>query len=319
MAIARFRSFIGIAKETVPGTPVASTDFIPITADPKSSDKLTLIDDKSWRGSSVDTYEKVAAQKTGSMSLDGNVNCATIGYQLQSVLPDLVTTGASAPYTHVFAAKNTGDGQPKIYTLCDFDGDVTRAFCAAQEESLSLKFAANGLLTYQSKWDSWGSQSITTPTPSYSATPPVAAYTGVVKVGGTPVLNVIDSQIDIKRKVEFIETVNGSQNPYGLFSGAINVTGKFTAVLLASDPMLAAYLANTAQVLDFKFTQGTASIELQMSKVVYDKADVTRGKDFVELSVSFEAVGNVTDVGATAGYSPVKVTLINAVPSATYA
>jgi hypothetical protein len=252
------------------------------------------------------------------MSLDGNVNCATIGYQLQSVLPDLVTTG-TGPYVHTFAAKNTGDGQPKIYTLCDFDGDVTRAFCAAQEESLSLKFAANGLLTYQSKWDSWGSQSITTPTPSYSATPPVAAYTGVLKVGGTPILNVVDSQIDIKRKVEFIETVNGSQNPYGLFSGAINVTGKFTAVLLASDPMLAAYLANTSQILDFKFTQGSASIELIMSKVVYDKADVTRGKDFVELSVSFEAVGNVTDVGATAGYSPCKVILTNSVTTGTYA
>lgn len=420
-AIARFRSFVGVAKETTEGTAVPATDFIPITADPKSSDKLQLIDDKSFRGSSVDVYGKVAGMKTGGMDLSGNTNLHSIGYLIQSILPDLTVTASTAPtglatgtagtggtfaagtyfwkvtavsasgaestgsnevsatltanqtqpltwttvsgaqsynvyrgtaagaenvlvgnsvtaaftdtgtagtaktppaanpYTTTFAALNSGAGQPKAYTFTDFDGDTARAFAGAHLDSLALKFKADGLLEYSGKVMSWGSVNLTVPTPSYSTLAPVAAYTGVIKVGGVQITNVQDCQLDFKRKCEYLETVQGTQNPYQVFSGPIAVTGKVTAVLLATDPMLAAYLANTTQNVSIAFGQGSFSLGVQMSSVVYSKADVQRGKDYVELALEFEAIGNTTDVGASLGYSPCKVTLVNDAPSGTYA
>jgi hypothetical protein len=51
---------------------------------------------------------------------------------------------------------------------------------------------------------------------------------------------------------------------------------------------------------------------------VYESADISRGKDYVELPISFKAVANSTDVGASGGYSPIKVTLQNAITSGTY-
>src|SRR5438445_10435566 len=97
MAIATFRTFLGVAKEVTPGTPVPATDFIAITGDPKSKDTYKKLDDKSFRGSAVATYAKIPAMRTGELGVDGNVNPATIGYMLGSLSPAIVTTAVAAP------------------------------------------------------------------------------------------------------------------------------------------------------------------------------------------------------------------------------
>ena len=424
MALATFRSFLGIAKETTPGVAVAATDFITITGDTKAADTYKKLDDKSFRGSAVETYAKIPAMRTGTLNVDGNVNPATIGYLLGSVLPDyqsavtaaptgltgtasaggtftagsvywkvtalfgtgettgsneftlsvtanqkvtltwtpvngatgykvyrgttagsenvlvgsvgpvatFVDTGAAgtaatipasstAPTNaHVFACKNNADGQPTSFTFSDFDGDATRAFAGSKLSELSFKFSADGLLTFTSKVESWASVTMTTPTPSYSTVLPIAAYTGVLEIGGQPVVNVVSAQLDFKRKSEYLQTVQGSQDPYGIFSGALAVTGKLTTVMLASDPLLAKIgnSSNPGDVYNLAFAAGNASLVFQMSDVVYDKVTPVRGKDYVQLDVEFTAVGNTTDAGATNGYSPCKVTLGNNVATGTY-
>ena len=56
-----------------------------------------------------------------------------------------------------------------------------------------------------------------------------------------------------------------------------------------------------------------------MTKCAFTVAKIERGKDFIELNVTYKAIANTTDVGATSGYSPIKVTLKNAKASGTYA
>lgn len=425
MPIATFRTFLGVAKESTPGTAVAATDYITITADPKAKDTYKKLDDKSFRGSAVETYAKIPAMRTGDFGVDGNANPATIGYLLGSLLPDVVTSATTAPSglaaaasgtgssfgagaqfwvvtalfgtgetvksnevtltltagqnvnltwttspgasgyriyrgtsagsenvlvttvgpvgaytdtgstgtagtppvsssaptnTHVFSCKNTGDGQPTSFTFSDYDGDQCHAFAGTKFSELDFKFSADGLLTFTSKAMSWASVVLSAPTPSYSTVLPIAAYTGQLYIDGAKALNVSSAELQIKRKVEALQTVQGTQDPYAMFSGAVGVTGKLTTVMLASDPMLAKIgnSSNPGETYALAFAQGANTLVFQMSDVVYDSVDRTRGKDYVELSVAFTAVGNTTDAGATNGYSPVKVFLGNSVASGTY-
>jgi hypothetical protein len=45
---------------------------------------------------------------------------------------------------------------------------------------------------------------------------------------------------------------------------------------------------------------------------------IERNADYVEVAIDLEGIGNTTDAGVTAGYSPVKFTLQNALPSGTF-
>jgi hypothetical protein len=56
-----------------------------------------------------------------------------------------------------------------------------------------------------------------------------------------------------------------------------------------------------------------------MTKCAFQVAKVDRSQDYVTLDVTYKAIANSTDVGATSGYSPIKVTLQNAKASGVYA
>jgi hypothetical protein len=314
-------SFLGIAKETTPGTPVTATAFIPVTA-PAGKDALTLLDDKGMRGSMVDTYGQVAGVKSGTMDFGGDVFPDTIGWPLAGVLGDVATTGASAPYTHTMAVQNANDGQPKSYTLVDYYATATRAYPGAKISEFGLKFSADGMLTYTAKATTYGSQVVTKPTPSFTSVPPLASWIGTVTLGGSALTTVTDGELTIKRPVTVIDTVNGSQNPSQLWSGPVSVDGKLT-VVMEDDSQLTNYLSATDTTLAINFAGGAGvgafQVQFTMSKVKYSAAEIGRGKDYVELAITFAANANVTDIGVSAGYSPIKATLQNAIATGVFA
>jgi hypothetical protein len=319
MPIATTLSFMGIAKQAVAGTPVAPTDFIALTADPKPVDVITPLHDKAWRGSAVTDYNIVQGQRKSSLSLDGNLDMTTIGYPLQGVLPDLVVTGAAAPYSSVFATKNTGTTQAVPYTFSDYTGFETRQYSDAKYEELTLTFTADGLVTFKSKVQCWASVvSGTKPTPSYNTAPPPAAYAAVFTIGGVGAVNVMTGEITIKRPIDVQQTVGGVQDPYGIWQGPISASGKLDFVY-EGNTEFQRYLANTQVPLDIKLTQGTTSLQLHSTLTAFITGAIGRGKTFNDLSTTFECLANVTDAGASAGFSPLKATLVNAKASGTYA
>lgn len=320
MPLATYRTLVGIGKEVTQGTPVAPVDFIPVTNDPKPSTKLTLLEDKGWRGSATDTFGMVAGQRKADFSIDGNVDTATIGYFLQSVLPDLVVTGAATPYTHVFSLLNSGLQQPTGYTITDFDGGQSNQFAAARFSDLSIDFTADGLLKFTSKALAWAPVPYATAlAPAFSPNAPLASWVGVAQIAGVSTLIIMDGSVDLKRTVEAIQTVDGNQDPYKMWTGLLTVSGKLN-VIYEDQAELARYLNNTQPSLDLKWSAGAnSSLQLHMSKVAYTVADVQRSKAFGMVSISYTAQANVTDVGASLGYSPIKATLVNGKPSGTFA
>lgn len=311
---------VGIAKEATPGTPVAATAFVASSA-PTPKDVVKLVQDKGLRGSMVEDYGETPTVRHSTFDFGGDVFPDIIGWILTGVLGDLTTTGASAPFTHAISVLNSGDGQPPSYTLTDNYVVNTRQYPGAKFTDLDIKFSGDGLVTYSAKAMAYGSVTTSAPTASYTAVPAVAAYTGAVTIGGSAALAVMDGDISIKRPVAVVDTVDGSQNPYLLWSGPVSVSGKLTLVM-EDETHLTNYLTGVNPALDIVWTQGAGaaltSVQLHMTSVVYQSAEIGRGKDFVEISVSFNAKANATDVGASGGYSPIKATLKNAVAAGVY-
>lgn len=315
-----FRSFLGIAKETVFGTAVAATAYLPVK-DMNPKDKLKYLEDEGMRGSMVDSYGKIAGPLHAEYDFGGDVFPDTIGYPLAGVLGDVTVTGASAPYTHAMAVLNTGTGQPPSYTLSDYYTIATRQFAGVKFSEVGFKFSGDGLLTYSAKAMSLASATTSAPTPSFTAVTPIAGWAGAVTIGGGASTILIDGECTIKRPVTIISTVDGTQAPYSLWSGPVTASGKMTLVM-EDDVQLLNYLNNSQPTLDINYAQGAGAsavqVKLHMTKCAYTNAEVNRGKDFIELSVDYEAVANTTDAGTSAGYSPIKATLQNALPTGTY-
>ncbi|WBP87041.1 phage tail tube protein [Kitasatospora cathayae] len=314
------QTVIGIAKETTWGTPVAATAFIPVSP-PTPKDVIKLGQDKGFRGSMVETYGEVQLTKHTTFDFSGDVFADTVGFPLAGVLGDVTVTGATAPYTHAMAVYNSNDGQPPSYTITDNYSQNVRQYPGCKFSEFDLKFSADGLLTYTAKAVGIPSVTTTAPTPAYSALQPLASWVGAVTIGGSANLTVLDGNVTIKRPVNVVDTVDGTQAPHALFSGPVSVSGKLTLVM-EDETQITNYLNSTGVALDINFQTGTGAalqqVKFHMSQVIYQTADITRGKDFVELPVAFTAMANTSDAGTSAGYSPIKVTLQNANPSGTY-
>ena len=316
------RSYVGIAKETTKGTPVTPTVFIPVLASSlKPEDKYGSLFDEGLRGSLVKNYNYVQGRGNSTFDFGGAAFADTIGYPIAGLLGEDVVTG-SAPYVHTMSLKNAtataADAQPAAFTLTDFYAANVRAYAGQQFHDFSLKFSSEGLLEYDAKATGWLSATASTPTPSFSTILPTPVWYGTVSVAGSTVSNAVSGNLDMKRPVSPIFGIGNTQNPYQVFVGALEVTGKVT-FLMEADVQLTNYLTNTQPALVFNWTQGTGSTQTQIQATVtkgaYTAAMIERSKEYVEISVDINAQGNLTDSGSV-GYSPIKWVIKNAVTTA---
>ena len=321
------RSYLGIAKETTKGTPVAPTDFIPVTSSKmKPADVIgELLADNMAQGSLVKDYAYVQGRSNSTYDFGGPVYPDTIGYVLGGILGSVATTGSTAPYTHTISLKNataTGaDAQPTAFTLTDFYAANVRAYPGIQFSDFSMKFTADGLLDYDAKGTGWLSSTASTPTPTFSIVLPTPVWLATVSVGGSTISNVVDGEITMARPVTPIFGLANTRDPYQVFLGALETKGKVKFVM-ENDTELTRFLTNTQPALTFNWSQGTGAsatqIHLSTTKGAYIASMIDRSKDFVEIEIDLNAQGNTTDAGATSGYSNIKWVLQNAKASGTY-
>jgi len=321
------RSYIGIAKEATKGTAVAPTDFIPVMADSlKPVDIIDPLFDKGLRGSLVENYNYIPGRTRSTFDFGGSVFPDTVGYSIAGIMGSVATTGASAPFTHTISLKNSqatgADAQPISYTLTDFYAAECRKYAGIQFHDFSLKFNADGMLEYDTKATGWASASATTPTPSFSSVLPTPVWQGTVSIGGSTVSNSVSGNLDMTRPVTPIYGISQTQNPYNVFVGALDVTGKFTFIM-EDNTELTRFLTNTqpAIVLNWQYGTGAALVQLQatITRGAYTAAAIDRGADFVQIMVDVNGIGNTTDAGSTGGQAPIKWVLQNAKASGTYA
>jgi len=321
------RSYLGIAKEVTRGTVVAPTDFIPVMKDSlKPVDIVDPLYDTGLRGSNALNYNYIQGRTRSTVDFGGAVFADTVGYAIAGVLGSVATVGASAPYTHTISLFNSlasgGDVQPISYTLTDFYAVDVRSYPGCQFSDFSLKFNADGMLEYDAKSTGWQSQTVADPTPSFSALLPTPVWRGTVLIAGSAVSTAMTGNIDMKRPATPIYGISNTQNPYQVFLGPLEVTGKVTFVM-DNDSQLLNFLNNSQPALVFNWNYGTGSNEVQiqatLTKGAYTTGVIERGEDFVQVTVDINAQSNTTDAGSSGGYSPIKWVLKNAKASGTYA
>jgi len=324
------RSYIGVAKEATHGTAVAPSTYIPVAVSKlKVQDLIDPLFDEGLRGSVVKNFAYVQGRRRATVEFGGPVFADTFPWAVAALLGSVTTTGASAPFTHTVSLKNastTGaDVQPTSLTLTDFYAAQVRSYPGCRIHDLTLTFSAEGLLDYDAKGTSWGSATVSTPTPSFSTLTPVPTWQAQVTIGGSVVANSVSGEINLTRPVNpvyAIGTSSGStQQPYSVFVGALETKGKFTFVM-EDDTQLTNFLSNTQPAITVNWTNGSGAtatqIQYTLTKGAYTVAQIERTKDFVQVMIEFEGLGNTTDAGATAGYNNIKWTFQNAVTSGTY-
>jgi len=320
MPVAANLTFLGIAKETTPGTAVAATNFLPVV-DVKPKINVAYLEDNAMRGAMAKIFNEIPGVSFCEYEFGGPAFADVIGWALAGVLGDVATTGASAPFTHAVSLLNSG--QPKTYTISDYNGFNTRQFAGCKISEVGLKFAGNGMLEYSAKATGRSFATTSKPTPSFSAVTPQAAWVGVATVAGSASSLITAGDLTIKRSVEPIHNVDGTQSPYDVFAGGdLTVSGSLTAVY-EDDTVYANYLNGTPIVLDLDWSQGAGAaatqIKAHMTSAQITDASISRGSGkYVELDLKFDAIANSTDVGVSAGYSPIKATIKNALASGTY-
>jgi hypothetical protein len=321
------RSYLGIAKEVTKGTVVAPTDFIPVAKDSlKPVDLIDPLFDTGLRGSNVLNYNYIPGRKSSTVDFGGAVFADTVGYGIAGLLGSVATTGASAPYTHTISLKNSltsgADDQPISYTLTDFYAADVRSYPGCQFSDFSLKFNADGMLEYDTKTTGFASSAVSDPTPTFSTVLPTPVWRGTVSIGGSAVSNAMNGNIDMKRNVTPVYGIASTQNPYQVFLGPLEVTGKIT-FMMENDDQLTNFLSNTqpAVVLNWAYGAGAAAVQIQatITKGAYTAAVIERGDDFVTVAIELNGQGNTTDAGSTGGFAPIKWVLQNAKASGTYA
>lgn len=284
--------------------------------------------DKSARGSAVDTVGSVQGMRTASVSIDGAVFADTFPYIAGGIFGSEDVTGAG-PYAHALGVLNTtlsgstlSAGQPVRYIIYNFDGNNTRIFCGRFTD-LTLTADPKQLLKYSTKFLARASGVVSNPTKSFGALVPLQTWTGIPTVNAVVLSNVLSAEITFSRlQSEAVPTIDGNQDPYDIFLGALSVKGKFS-VAMQDDTIYAPYVNNTQPVIDLKFTRGTGGtqvgVEIHVNQANITKCVVSQqGKAYVVNNVEFEAIGNSTDATATGtGLSPCKLTLTNATSGGT--
>lgn len=318
------RSYLGIAKEVTPATPVSATSFIPVNKDSlKPVDIINPLYDTGLRGSMVENYNYIQGRRHTEIDLGGPVFADTIGFWLGGIMGSVATTGVSAPYTHTISLKNatTGDAQPTSFTLEDYYVAENRYYPGCKVTDFTFTFNSDGMLEYTTKLMGHPSQTTAAATPSFSAVTPTPVWKGSVSIGGSTIGYSTQGSVTMTRKSEAIFGINTDQGPYEIFVAALNATGSFTFVM-ENDAELTRFLNNTQPALTLTWAQGAGatatSVGFTITKGAYTTAVIDRSADYVTIAVDLTAIANTTDAGSTLGYAPIKWSLQNAVTSGTY-
>lgn len=312
-----WRTGIGIAKEAVAGTGVAPTASIPVE-EFDAQRVITQLEDKAWRASAVEDFGQVQGRWHSEIGVPGDLYGDTFGWFLSSILGDVTFTAAS-PNTHAFSVLNTGTMQPGSKTLTDFYGASQKQYAYAMCVELGIKWNADGKVSYTSKWVSKAETTPAAPTLSYTAVPlqPGWATQTTIRAANPTCL---DGEVNLKRPYDVIPT-NNSQDPQAIFVGPLTVDGKCT-LMMEDETYYTQYTGNNQGILDFLFSQGAGasltSLQLHMTLAAWTEGKIDRGGNYLKFPLSFKALGNSTDAGASGGSSPIKASLRNAIATAIY-
>ena len=317
--------WVGVAKESSYGTAIsAPTIWIPVDG-PKYKSSITPLKDKMLRGSMAETYNQQQGMRHDELSYKTYFYLDSSYIHFLGLLgnPDVVT-GTGDPYVHTTALYNgsgTNAAQPPSFTLFWADGaGKTQQIPGAVISSVKVSLGADALASLDVAWTGLPAATITNPTNTPSSLKPMPSWNSTITLGGSATSQFSAIDIEYKRAVEIIPTITGSQTPFAVFGGPVDVTGSLTGVFqnATSDVNWTNYLANTQPALVVKVAppgDATHYIQMQHTQIAYDETTVEGTNKWQEVKSKLQMIANSTD-STNGAFSPAKVTLSTTVSTA---
>lgn len=309
--------WLGVAREAVYGTPEAApTLFIPVDT-PAFHATIPPLVDTNIRGAMAVDYHQIGGMRFDTVSFKTNCYIDQVYFMLRALLgyPDQVT-GAGDPYTHQTALQNTGNnGQPVSTTVFWADGSgKTQKMPGAQASTVKVTIKPDQLVQLEVTFIGLPSTAIDTPTNTPTTALPWPSWNTVITLGGSASTVESELSFEYKRATEPIMTVTGTQSPYAIFAGPVNVSGSFTAVYQGiTDVNWVDFLANTQPVFKYRAApagDATHYLEVTHSVMAYDDVTVAGTNKWMEVKATVKGIANPTDaIGGL--FSPAHVTLLN--------
>lgn len=240
----------------------------------------------------------------------------------------------SAPFSHTFSLLNgsglfgtSTNGQPVTHTVTYHQGLAasTQArqygyWCCS---GMDFKMNSEQLFQHDTKGTSLLGQ-IAGSAPSnsqstYEAIPDWEFKVGIggPASGGTLVNNVLEADVSWARGLKVDYGLNGQQAPYIIGRLGLSCTGKLSFLAQDESPLLT-YLAGTKQQLQIAMTSGSGAnligVTFNFNNAFYETATLT-APDMLGWDVSWRALMNSTNAGASGGQSPGSIVLQNNVPT----
>jgi hypothetical protein len=280
---------------------------------------------------STSNSEIVKVAATGSTSTSIAVDASTpIRF---NHLSGVSVTTVVAPYTHQFSLLGPGSStgntstEPPSLTV----NHTTYIPGSGNYNAVQYLYGCMSEMTLSGKasgWLSWAGK-LTSYSHAYPGSAPVAAFTAVKgepawttvqTIGGTAVNDITDFSIALTRDMDVIPAANGQQAPYAILRGGLAATFKLTYNPALDESALNYMLANTQPTMQWVVgngVSGAGKVQLTIAAQLggYKKATLKANKTRWGYDVTGELIGNTTNAGNSGGYSPLMITLVNAIPT----
>lgn len=231
-------SYVGLGVETSRGTASSNIKWVPVTT-PQLTPQQKWLRDEAFRGSPVALYNEVLGVRHDEYTFKSYVFADTFPLVAKAALGYEAVTGAG-PYTHTLSLYNNAAAasQPPAVTIQDFDGNAPFQILDAQLGDLKMTFGAEAAFEYDTKWFGQPFTTISAPTTTFSTEQFIPAWDVVATIGGVASTVVVDGEINITRGTAPIFTAQGTNSPYRLFAGPIDVTGRLKFIVESSDQII---------------------------------------------------------------------------------
>jgi hypothetical protein len=247
------------------------------------------------------------------------------------------TSGTTTSFTNTFSLLNSTvgqgngqqSGQPPSHTFTDrtqvpgAGANLAAQYAFGCLSQLTLTGSAQGIFMHSANMTSFAyAQPSAAPTASVSsvrATPNWRSTVGINgTVSGSPVNDLAEWEFTLSRVVEPLPTTDGTQSPYTIARGKFTATAKLTYQPSVDLTALTYMLNNTQPQLQIVYSNGLSGISnitytINVNLGAYDVANINESSALFGYDVTAKLIANTTNVGWSGGYSPLSVSVVNAV------
>lgn len=292
------RGTLGIAVEATRFTAVNPTYWIP-WAVMSFQDMIEGAREDQALGNIADSDSFYVTFKKGEGTIDSQLYDIGLGFILTSLLGASPVTTGSGTYTHTYTLSQTN--QPKTLSLYWTDPDRSYMFAGATVDSLSIKVAANSIVSYTIGFKSKAAADWTAQTPDFTTLGnkflqqdfefSVAATVGAL---GTETA-IKEFELNINRNTIYDNEL-GTSNVTDILAQDLSIEGNFN-LNLTDDTFRDYMLDGTYRAMQvFLNASSTSSLKLQLPRVDFNEWQHDYNlKEIAKQTVNFKANYDATN------------------------